>query len=221
MPATVDHISIAVSDLSQAIATFTALGFALYNPEGRAYTRDRTLEFVASDEAEGPRYIAIASDRTSLHADLNDLPLRFFNRPPRRPEKVSHPNTVLHLERAYIAVADLRPAATRYARVLEVPLPQVQRGNVIKADMCIFQVGSVGIGVAQPVEPGPAAEALQRRGPGPFQVLFRVHSMSEATRHLQHFGVQPARGTRNTGEPALLVGPDQACGVYVAFVGPE
>jgi len=29
----------------------------------------------------------------------------------------------------------------------------------------------------------------------------------------------PARGTRNTGEQAMLVPPEHACGVYVGFVG--
>jgi hypothetical protein len=30
----------------------------------------------------------------------------------------------------------------------------------------------------------------------------------------------PARGIRNTGEHAMLVGPEQACGAYIGFVGP-
>jgi hypothetical protein len=30
----------------------------------------------------------------------------------------------------------------------------------------------------------------------------------------------PARGVRNTGEQAMLVGPAQACGAYIGFVGP-
>jgi hypothetical protein len=38
---------------------------------------------------------------------------------------------------------------------------------------------------------------------------------------MQTHGVpSPARGIRNTGEQAMLVGPEQACGTYVAFVGP-
>ena len=28
------------------------------------------------------------------------------------------------------------------------------------------------------------------------------------------------RGIRNTGEQAMLVHPDEACGVYIGFVGP-
>ena len=30
----------------------------------------------------------------------------------------------------------------------------------------------------------------------------------------------PARGVRNTGEQAMLVGPAEACGAYIGFVGP-
>jgi hypothetical protein len=30
----------------------------------------------------------------------------------------------------------------------------------------------------------------------------------------------PVRGTRNTGEQAVLVRPEHACGVYIGFVGP-
>jgi hypothetical protein len=75
--------------------------------------------------------------------------------------------------------------------------------------------------VAQPAEPGPAAEALARRGPGPFQVLYRTSSMDAAVRWMESHGMPPpARGIRNTGEQAVLVGPDQACGVYIGFVGP-
>jgi hypothetical protein len=31
----------------------------------------------------------------------------------------------------------------------------------------------------------------------------------------------PARGVRNTGEEAMLVGPEHACGAYIGFVGPR
>jgi len=102
-----------------------------------------------------------------------------------------------------------------------MPVPTIVRGNVIKADMAVFEIGPTGLGVAQPAEPGPAAEALQRRGPGPFQVLFRTRAMDGAARHLAQHGLPPpARGVRNTGEQAMLVGPPDACGVYIGFVGP-
>ena len=131
-----------------------------------------------------------------------------------------HPNGVLHLERAYIAVTDVAGEAETYGRVLGMPVPKVVRGNVIKADMAVFEIGPTGLGVAQPAEPGPAAEALGRRGPGPFQVLYRTRSMDAAVRHIVNHGLPPpARGVRNTGEQAMLVGPDDAGGAYIGFVG--
>jgi hypothetical protein len=52
-------------------------------------------------------------------------------------------------------------------------------------------------------------------------VLYRTRSMDAAARHMAAHGVPPpARGVRNTGEQAMLVRPEEACGVYVGFVGP-
>jgi hypothetical protein len=92
---------------------------------------------------------------------------------------------------------------------------------VIKADMAVFDLGPTGLGVAQPTEPGPAAEALARRGPGPFQVLHRTRSLDAAARFMADHGLPPPLpGMRNTGEAAALVRPEHACGVYIGFVGP-
>jgi hypothetical protein len=133
-----------------------------------------------------------------------------------------HPNGVLRLDRVYVAVPDVAAAAGTYGRVLGMPVPPVQRGAVIKADMAVFDLGPTGLTVAQPVEPGPAAEALARRGPGPFQVLYRTRSMGAAARWMTDHGLPPpARGVRNTGEQAVLVGPKDACGAYIGLVGPE
>ena len=131
-----------------------------------------------------------------------------------------HPNGVLGAERVYIAVPDVAAAAAAYSRVLGMPVPKIQRGSVIKADMAVFDLGPTGLTVAQPAGDGPAAEALARRGPGPFQVLHRTLSMDAAARFMASHGVPPpARGVRNTGEQAMLVGPEHACGVYIGFVG--
>ena len=137
------------------------------------------------------------------------------------PRTGNHPNGVLRAERAYIAVTDVVAAARTYARVLGMPVPAVQRGRVIKADMAVFDVGPTGLSVAQPAEPGPAAEALARRGPGPFQILYRTRSMDAAARVMaSHRVPPPTRGVRNTGEQAMLVSPADACGAYLGFVGP-
>jgi hypothetical protein len=132
-----------------------------------------------------------------------------------------HPNGVLRADRVYIAVTDVAAAAETYSQVLGMSTPKVQRGAVIKADMAVFDLGPTGLTVAQPAEPGPAAEALARRGPGPFQVLYRTSSMDAATRWMADHGVPPpVRGIRNTGEQAMLVRPEAACGAYIGFVGP-
>jgi hypothetical protein len=92
---------------------------------------------------------------------------------------------------------------------------------VIKADMAVFDLGPTGLTIAQPAEPGPADEALRSRGPGPFQVLYRAGSMDAAARWMIGHGMPaPARGIRNNGEQAMLVGPEHACGAYIGFVGP-
>jgi catechol 2,3-dioxygenase-like lactoylglutathione lyase family enzyme len=132
-----------------------------------------------------------------------------------------HPNGVTGVERVYITVPDVAAAARTYARVLGLPVPAIQRGAVIKADMAVFDLGATGLTVAQPAEPGPAAEALARRGPGPFQVLHRTRSLDATARALADRGVPDVtRGVRNTGEQALLVRPEHAAGAYVGFVGP-
>jgi len=133
----------------------------------------------------------------------------------------SHPNGVTRVERAYVAVPDVAAAAGRYARVLGLPVPKIQRGAVIKADMAVFDLGPTGLAVAQPAGPGPAAEALARRGPGPFQVLHRTRSLDAALRALEQGGVtDTVQGVRNTGERAVLVRPERAGGAYIGFVGP-
>jgi hypothetical protein len=60
-----------------------------------------------------------------------------------------------------------------------------------------------------------------RRGIATFTAL-GIGDRSNAARWMTDHGLPPpARGTRNTGEPAMLVSPDEACGTYIAFVGAE
>src|SRR5262252_2921245 len=166
--------------------------------------------------------------KTTTLGAQNELPLIFIQhltpveeRRRQVPRAGNHPNGVLRADRVYIAVPDVATAAQAYSRVLGMPAPAVQRGNVIKADMAVFDLGPTGLTVAQPAEPGPAAEALSRMGPGPFQVLYRTSSMDAAARFMADHGVPPpARGIRNTGEQAMLVGPKDACGAYIGLVGP-
>ncbi|MGH7413887.1 MAG: VOC family protein [Candidatus Rokuibacteriota bacterium] len=166
--------------------------------------------------------------RAAFLGPRNELPIFFIQHltplHERKAQAVrlgSHPNGVLRVERAYVAVPDVADAARTYSRVLGLAVPGLQRGTVIKADMAVFDLGPTGLTLAQPAGPGPAAEALARRGPGPFQVLHRTRSLDTAARVLAANGVPPpARGVRNSGEPAMLVAPEHACGAYIGFVGP-
>src|SRR5262245_13542889 len=165
-------------------------------------------------------------------ADLgpkNPLPLFFIQhltpmaeRRKHTPGAGPHPNKVFKLERTYIVTRDANATAAQYAKVLGMPQPPIQRGTVIMADMIVFQLGPHGLGIVQPYAPGVAAEALDRRGPGPFQALYRTHSMGAAAKWQQERGLpQFPRGIRNTGEQAMLAPYDHACGAYIGFVGPE
>jgi hypothetical protein len=133
-----------------------------------------------------------------------------------------HPNGVQHIERAYIVVHDLEESVAQYGKVLGIDNPRIYKGTVIMSHMAVFQYANTGLTVAHPYAPGPAATALEKRGPGPFQALYRTASMGAAARWMEKSGMPPpAIGTRDTGEKAMLVMPSEACGAYIGFVGPE
>ena len=194
-----------------------------------AAMRGRGVEI--SDATEGGRRTPAGQELRWKMAQLgarNPLPVLFVQhltplRERRRqaPRAGDHPNGVLRTDRVYIAVEDVAKTAETYSLVLGMPVPRLQRGNVIKADMAVFDLGPTGLTVAQPAEAGPAADALAQRGPGPFQVLYRTSSMDTAAQWMADHGMPPpARGIRNTGEQAMLVGPEHACGAYIGLVGP-
>ncbi len=207
------YICVQSDDLAVDVAAMRARGVDVSDPNdgGRRTPGGQELRWrAASLGAKNPLPIFFIQHLTAL-----------AERKLQVPKAGEHPNGVLRLERAYIAVTDVAKEAETYGRVLGLPVPAVVRGNVIKADMTVFEIGPTGLGVAQPAEPGPAAEAFARHGPGPFQVLYRTRSMDAAARHMADHGLPPpARGVRNTGEQAMLVGPPDACGAYIGFVGP-
>lgn len=167
--------------------------------------------------------------KVALLGPKNPLPIFFIEhltpveaRRKQVPVAGTHPNGVFKLERAYIVTHDAAADAAIYANVLGLPQPPMERGMVIMSDMTVFKVGPTGLGIAQPYAPGPGADALADRGPGPFQALYRTSSMGGAARWMQEHGMPPlARGVRNTGEHAMLATPAEACGAYIGFVGPE
>jgi len=194
-----------------------------------AAMRDRGVD--VSDAMEGAHRTPSGRElrwKVAVLGAANPLPIFFMQHmtpiAERRKEVAGagHPNGVYALERTYIVTREVQTVAAAYAKVLGLPQPPIQRGTVIMSNMVVFQVGPTGLGIVEPYAPGPAADALERRGPGPFQALYRTTSMNAAARWAQEHGVPPlARGVRNTGEHAMLATPAEACGAYIGFVGPE
>ncbi len=195
-----------------------------------AAMRGRGVE--VSDATEGGRRTPAGRElrwKSAMPGPANPLPIFFIQhltplaeRRAQVPGAGVHPNGACTIERAYIVARDAAATAALYARVLGIPVPALERGTVIMSDMAVFQVGPTGLCIAQPYAAGPGADALERRGPGPFQALYRTTGMGAAVRWMQEHGVPPpTRGVRNTGEQAMLVPPRDACGASIGFVGPE
>jgi catechol 2,3-dioxygenase-like lactoylglutathione lyase family enzyme len=207
------YVSVQSDDLAADVAAMRARGVDVSDPldGGRRTPGGQELRWrAASLGSRNPLPLFFIQHFTSL-----------VERRRQVPDPGDHPNGVLRTDRVYIAVEDVNRAAQAYSQVLGLPVPRLQHGNVIKAEMAVFDIGATGIAVAQPTEAGPTADSFSRRGPGPFQVLYRTRSMEAGARWIGHHGMPPpARGTRNTGEQAILVGPEDACGLYIGFVGP-
>ena len=218
----IDHVTIGVADLAAGIDAYRRIGFEV-DDVGIARNDGDYLQ-LAPAPREGLQTIALASDdlaadSAAVHARHGIAYLTLVA--PNVQPASRHPNGVQRIERVYIAVKDVAAAAAHYARVLGVPAPKMERGTVINADMAIFQFGATALGLAQPNGAGVCADALARRGPGPFQILYRTRSMDACAKWIADHGLPaPARGIRNTGEQAMLVLPAHACGVVIGFVGP-
>jgi hypothetical protein len=191
----------------------------------------RARGWEVGDPVDGQRRTPAGTElrwKAAMLGERNPLPVFFIQhltplaeRRAQSPGAGRHPNGVLGAERVYLAVPNLAAAAETYGRLLGLPVPRAERGTVIHADMAVFPLGPAGLVLAQPAGPGATADALEQRGPGPFQVLYRTRSMDAAARWMAEHGLPaPARGIRNTGEQAMLVSPEHACGVSVGFVGP-
>lgn len=131
-----------------------------------------------------------------------------------------HPNTATVVERVYLAVESIEAALGTFERMLQMSAPEPEMGTVIMSLMSVFYLGDIGIAVAEPRGQGPTSSALAANGPGLFQVLLRAEHLDVAAAEMIARGAaEPIRGTRLSGESALLVDPADACGLYVAFAG--
>jgi catechol 2,3-dioxygenase-like lactoylglutathione lyase family enzyme len=222
----IDHVTIGVPDLEAGVAAYARLGFEIRQDGDRAVALNE-VDFLELREhgREGLLDIALRSDAPAADAAAvrSRGPAGFVSivgaPPARAPGR--HPNGVLRMERVYIAVEDVAVAAAAYGRALGLPVPTLERGTVINAEMAAFKIGAAALTLAQANAPGVTADAMARRGPGPFQVLYRTGSMDAAARWMAEHGVPPpVRGIRNTGEQAMVVPPQFACGACIGFVGP-
>lgn len=135
---------------------------------------------------------------------------------------VVHRNSVTVPERTYIAVDSIERDLPEFEAILGADAPQPEMGTVIMSLMSVFPLGEIGLAIAEPRGAGPTADALASTGVGVFQVLFRAGSLDDAERVMVERGAtRPERGTRLSGESALLVLPADAGGIYVALAGPD
>lgn len=209
------HVTIGVPDLDAGITTYTNLGFSLARIGTHAIA-STGREYLALEELPRDGIQRITLEGPPPSAALPNIEVI---RHPERPSAARHPNGAVRLERLYIAVENLQNAVDAYRTALGLPEPKIERGTVIMADMAIFDVGP-GLVLAHPYAPGACAAALESRGPGPFQLLYRTSSMDAAADWLSGHGLPPpVRGVRNTGEQAMLVAADCASGVCLGLVG--
>ena len=132
----------------------------------------------------------------------------------------AHPNTATVVERVYLAVESIDAALKTFEQLLGISAPEPEMGTVIMSLMSVFYLGDIGVAVAEPRGPGPTSTALDANGPGLFQVLLRAEHLDITAAGMVDRGAPaPTRGTRLSGESALLVDPADACGLYVAFAG--
>lgn len=208
------RVTVRSDDLAEDIAAMRRRGVDVEDPmDGELLTADgHTLRWKSAElGSNNPLPLSFIQHLTPLDERWAYLP-----------RSGSHPNTALRLERAYVAVPNVREAATDYSNVLGIPIPVLERGTVINSLMAVFYLGSTGLAVAEPTEPGSTSEVLANRGPGPFQVLYRTRSIEVGDAWIQNHGLPPpTRGVRLSGEHAMLVAPEDACGVFLGFAGRE
>lgn len=207
-------IALATDDLAAEVAAMRARGVAVSDPARHARTTPagQRLEWLAS--------VPLGEEALPLLfvQHLSDLDARRAQAPRPSP----HPNGLLDIERIYVAGRNLAQLVDVYSRVLGGPPPTPQDGIIIKADMARYAFAQSEVVAAQAYGPGPTLEAMDARGPGPFQAIHRSANITASARYLEEHGIVPAgTGRRANGELVLLVGPRDAYGYNLGFVGME
>lgn len=152
----IDHVMICVPDLQSDHPGGGLLEF-LARGGGFRYVAVQSDDLVAdvaqmqrrgvdvSDPRDGGRQTPTGQELRWQAATLgprNPLPIFFIEhltplheRRRQASPAGTHPNGVLRVDRVYTAVASVAAAAETYSHVLGIPVPKVQRGAVIKADI--------------------------------------------------------------------------------------
>ncbi|MGE3855674.1 MAG: VOC family protein [Dehalococcoidia bacterium] len=207
-------IALVTDDLAAEVTAMRARGVEVSEPARHARTTPG-----------GARVEWLASVLTGADA----LPLLFVQhltdlegRRAQAASRAPHPNGLLDIERIYVAGHNLAAMVDAYSGVLGGPPPTPQDGIIIKADMARYAFAQSEVVAAQAYGPGPTQDAMDARGPGPFQAIHRSADITASARYLEAHGVTPAAtGRRANQELVLLVGPDDAFGYNLGFVGME
>jgi catechol 2,3-dioxygenase-like lactoylglutathione lyase family enzyme len=200
----VNRIIFQSDDLDRDVARLRSAGFTVADNQVHGHGASESTRAAFVDD---PIPIGLIEHQTSprAHAGGNAL---------------DHPNTATAVERLYVSVESIDHDLEQFERLLGTQAPVPELGTVIMSLMSVFYFGDVGVAVAEPRGPGPTADALATDGPGLFQVLFRADHLDQAFSVVVANGVPaPAKGTRLSGESAVLVNPGHACGLYIALAG--
>jgi len=110
-----------------------------------------------------------------------------------------------------IAVRDLEAAATRYSRLLGVPLAYRERVASDGVDVVVFALGPTRVELVAPFAPGSVQKFLDQRGEALHHVAYAVTDL-------------PAAMARAAAAGAELIDPEPrpgAGGKLVAFIHPK
>lgn len=205
-------IVLASDDLAADVAAMRGRGVEVTDPMPRARTTPsgtRLEWLLATLVGEDAPPLVFVQHLSDLEARQRQVP-----------ERAPHPNGILGIERIYIAGTNLDGMVEAYSRVLGGPPPTTQDGIIIKANMAMYTFGQSQVVVGEAYGPGPTQDAMDARGPGPFQAIHRSNDITASTAWLAAHEVTPAAtGRRANGELVLLVGPHDAFGYNLGFVG--
>ncbi|MBI2887150.1 MAG: VOC family protein [Chloroflexi bacterium] len=157
----------------------------------------------------------------------NPLPLYFIQHrtPPEErrrqaPSAAPHPNGALGIRGVAIVVEHLAEATARYHQVLGISPGPPHAALALGGVATVFNYATTQVILVEPSErPGPAREALARRGPGPFLALLRSQSAAATTRWLvEHDLPVYSQGRLPAGPRYVTCRPEAAHGAWLQWV---